>query len=109
MLPVYKKGGEASAESSCQGGADCHSLLVPNPQLLKEVDGKEGDVVHAGEGVEGKEGKEDEEGLPVLLAEELHHQLGPSSWLNVRGPSQLDQLLLQTNPEEEERMKNCNF
>ena len=93
---MYEKGGEASAKSSCQGRAHCHSLLVPDPQLLKEVDGKEGNVEHAGEGVEGAEGKEDEEGLPVLLAEELHHQLCRSSWFGVGGPSQLHQLLLQT-------------
>ena len=72
---MYQKGGEASAKSSCQSRADRHCLLVPDSKLLKEVDGKEGNVVHASEGVEGKQGEEDEEGLPVLLAQEHHHQL----------------------------------
>lgn len=96
---MYEKGGEAGAESSRQSRADGHRLLVPDSKLLKEVDGKEGNVVHASEGVEGEQGEEDEEGLPVLLAQEHHHQVSPGG-LRVRYPRQLSQFLLQTSAEE---------
>ena len=96
---MYEKGGEAGAESSCQSRADGHRLLVPDSKLLKEVDGKEGNVVHASEGVEGEQGEEDEEGLPVLLAQEHHHQVCLGG-LRVRHPRQLSEFLLQASTEE---------